>query len=178
MMFWKQRLPWLLLAALWLESALVRPYLSPMVPIFPFFRSWPAAWGVWLPPLSVALLYLILGRIFGQKSWLPWLMTGFSGLYITVDTIIFSTHLGPHARSLFYRIPASLFVLGLFIVAMDSRHSRPSSWISVIAGVGMIAAFWGNPWWAFIMGLILAILIWRRRLAPQQQEPDMEKSRS
>ena len=121
----------------------------------------------------VGLLYILLSRIFRQKAWLPWIMTAVSLIYLSADTVIFSTHLGQHARILLYRIPAAVIVLALFIIAMDQKPGR-ASWTSVIAGIGMISAFWGNPLWAFLMALLLAGLIWHRRhkLNRSEEQPD------
>jgi hypothetical protein len=167
---WKDRLPWLLLAALWLESALFHSYLSSAIPLFPVFVTLPQGWSVWIPPLVVALLYITLGRMFAKKSWLPWTLTTLSSVYILADIVIFSTHLGQHAESLWFRFSGAVTVLLLFIFAVTQKNVRPGSWVSVIAAIGMISAFWGSPWWAYVMALMLAGKIWRWRRLPAETQ--------
>ncbi len=175
-MSWKVRLPWLLLAALWLESALFRPYLSPApLPLFPVFLSLPAGWSVWMSPLIVVLLYMALDKIFAKKPWLPWVLTTLSSIYILADIAIFSTHLGDHAETLWYRIPTAILMLALFIIARTQKQARSGSWVSVVAVLGMVSVFWGSPWWALTMALVLAGIIWHRRVAGPT--PQSEKSR-
>ena len=123
-MSWKDRLPWLLLAALWLESALFHSYLSSAIPLFPVFVTLPQGWSVWIPPLVVALLYITLGRMFAKKSWLPWTLTTLSSVYILADIVIFSTHLGQHAESLWFRFSGAVTVLLLFIFAVTQKNVR------------------------------------------------------
>ncbi len=176
-MSWKDRLPWLLLATLWLESALFRPYLSSILPLFPVFITVSAAWSVWIPPLVVVFLYMMLAKIFAKKSWLPWVLTTLSSIYILADIVIFSTHLKPHAETLWLRIPTSILILSLFIIARIQKQTRFGSWVSIVAAIGMASVFWGSPLWALTMAIILAGIIWHRQQLPKMP-PQNEKSRS
>ncbi|MCY0908621.1 MAG: hypothetical protein OWR62_09550 [Sulfobacillus thermotolerans] len=170
MMVWKARIPWLILSALWLESALFRPYLIAEVPLFPFFYSLPAFWAAWLPPLLAVWMMLALRRIFPKKSWLPIAMSLPPALYVVADAILFLMHANAQAPQLDLRLPAAFGVLVAFVLAVIPPATQKTrfrgSWLAVVATAGLMLSFWGNPYWGGAMALILGALALIRHYRP------------
>jgi hypothetical protein len=114
----------MLLSAMWLESALFRPYLRPQVPLFPFPGLWPSLWAVWLPPLFAVLLMLGIRRFFRRSTWLFGMMMAPPGAYLLADAINFSTHLLRWRQSLDVRLPAVFLILTVFILAISQSAAQ------------------------------------------------------
>ncbi len=177
-MQWKVKAPWLLLSALWLESALFRPFLQARVPLFPFPGLWPAFWAVWLPPLLAVLLMLGIRRVLPDSGWQVWLMATPPGVYLAADAINFAEHMRRWQAILDVRMPAAFLILAAFVMAIsqaDRRGRRPGSWMSLAAAAGLVMAFWGSPYAALLIGLAMAGAVIRRHFlssGPAQPSPE------